>query len=190
MRTLTLPIVPLFFLACGREPVAPDISPTFDIGNAPTQSGIVARAGWPTFIVWRVPAAGLAVTLGVDAAEWCSSPGTADATIVTYADKELIDRIVSVGHDTDIPTQVWEHWSGETWGAICARILTGTLPLATGVSHYVSTANDLFGTGVGSDVAMATLHGLLTRPSGGQAVFHFRMQWRQGVLVQLEASLR
>lgn len=191
MRRLALFLVPLLFLACERQPAAPDAAnaPSFGISNAPPMSGIVVRNGFPEVPVFGDPSAGLTVVQGVDARVVCTRFDPADWHIDTYADKQLRDRIVTIGQDKDIPTQVWSY-GGPTHETICAMVLGGAEPLATGVARFVYVSNDLFGTGRGNDVTNADSHGLLTRPDGSQAVFHLKVRFTQGAPTNVTISLR
>jgi hypothetical protein len=169
MRRFALTLTPLLLLACDRAPVAPDagpnVAPTFNIENAPLESGIVVRAGYPVAGLRLDPETQLALAIGMGAKEICS--GAPFYSFLTWADKIIRDQWVTVGQGTDIPTEVWDASQG--WD--CPSIMAGE-PLATGVSRNVSTIN--FGTGIQT----WTAHGFLTRQNGEKAIFHWRFRFR------------
>lgn len=188
MRRIALTLVPLLFLACDRAPVAPDagpdLGPTFNIENAPLESGIVMRDGYPVGALMRDPDTQLGLAIGRTAKEACS--GTPRYYLQTWADKVLADRLVSMAQGTDVPTEVWDASQG--WD--CATILAGE-PLASGVSDVVVTNNDLFNSGQMNRVVMWRAHGILARANGENAVA--RWQWRynenQGGVTNLSITL-
>jgi hypothetical protein len=176
MRRFALTLAPLLLLACDRAPVAPvagpNVEPTFNIANAPLESGIVVRAGWPVAGYRLDPETQLGLAIGMGAKEICS--GASFYSFLTWADKLLRDRLVTIGQGTDIPTEVWD----ASLGLDCPSIMAGE-PLATGVSQNVSTINNLAGL---SDrvprIQTWTAHGILTRQNGEKAIFHWRFRFR------------
>jgi hypothetical protein len=177
--------------ATAPRPGTPAMAPSFAIGNAPPQSGIVMRAGFPAPLIWGVPSAGLEVVMGVDAGEFCAlwpDPSGATFSIMTFADKILFDRVLTIGQESDVPTQVWAYGGGDL-DAFCAMVLSGAGPLATGVTRGVQFFSDLSGTGKGSDIFMWNYHGFLTLADGSQAVFAFQMHWSQFAPTQVTVSL-
>lgn len=187
-------------IACSEQSTSPQAgtanAPTFNISNAPSQSGIVVRSGFYDILIWGVPSAGLEVMMGADAAAFCTlwnggvgDPSPSFVSVMTYADKVLFDRVLTVGQDREVATQVWPYASGGLEG-FCTMVLGGAEPLATGVTRGVQFFSDLGGTGHGADVNFWDYHGLLTRPDGGQAVFSFQMHWLQGVPTRVTARLR
>lgn len=172
------------------------VAPSFDISNAPPQSGIVVRTGYSDILIWGVPSAGLEVIMGADAAAFCTlwnggagDPSPSFVSIMTYADKALFDRVLTVGQDREAATQVWPY-AGGGLEEFCGAVLGGARPLATGVTRGLQFFSDLGGSGNGADVNMWNYHGLLTRPDGSQAVFAFQMHWRQGAPTKVTASLQ
>ena len=176
---------------------APAAAPTFDISNATPQSGVVLRSQWADVLIWGVPSAGLEVVMGTDAKEFCElwdggngDPSPAFLSIMTYADKVLFDRVLTIGQDSHAATQVWPYGGGSL-DTFCPMVLApGAEPLATGVTRGVQFFSDLNGTGNGADISLWNYHGLLTRPDGSQAVFRFQMHWREWVPTIVSASLR
>jgi hypothetical protein len=178
------------------QPGTSAVTPSFDISNAPPQSGIVVRTGYSDILIWGVPSAGLEVMMGADAAAFCTlwdggagDPSPSFVSVMTYADKVLFDRVLTVGQDREAATQVWPDAGGGLEG-FCAMVLGGAEPLATGVTRGAQFFSDLGGTGHGADVNHWDYHGILTRPDGSQAVFSFQMHWLQGVPTKVTASLR
>jgi hypothetical protein len=185
MRRATLLLVPLFLFACDREPVAPDITPTLDIANAPEESGIVVRYGTALGFNLGDPAADLVAFMGWDIVNWCAGDNPGYGAQVR-AEKEIMEgyRSVMLGTAADLKTSVWRlsEIAAATWSAICAKI-AATEPLATGFSSAVYTDNAF----VGYDYVTNAnpygwrYHGLLVRPDGTGASFsghHFWM-WDQ-----------
>jgi hypothetical protein len=189
MRRIALTLAPLLLLACDRAPVAPDggpnVDPTFNIANAPLESGIVVRGGWPVGALMRDPETQLGLALGIGAVEYCS--GTPIYYLQTWADKELADRIVTNAQGTDVPTEVWDAPPGN-WN--CAAIMAGE-PLAAGVSHVIATNNDLYNSGEMNRVVHWRAHGILTRQNGDKAVARWQWRWNenQGGLTELSITL-
>ena len=162
--------------------------PSFNISNAPAQTGVVLRSQWPGGVIWGVESEGLLVFLGADARDACVSYLTygdpfTDATwsIITYADKILFDRVLTNAQTTDVPTQVWAY-SGGHLDALCPSIAGGAEPLATGVTR----GNQFFG----DKTLLFNYHGLLTRSDDSQAVFAFQLQFREGEPTKVTISLR
>lgn len=187
-------------VACTEQATAPQArtpaTPAFDIANAPPETGIVVRSTWNDILIWSVPAAGLEVMVGADATAFCTlwdggagDPSPSFVSFMTYADKVLFDRILTVGQDREAATQVWPYADGTLEG-FCAMVLGGAEPLATGVTRGLQFFSDLGGTGRGADINHWNYHGLLSRPDGSRAVFAFQMHWRQGAPTKVTASLR
>lgn len=198
-RLLAVLALGALVVACSEQATFPQTetpatAPTFDISNAPPQTGVVLRAAYPTILIWGVPAAGLEVALHADGREFCQQyPDNIDPStwsIMTFADKVLFDRILTTGQAHDVPTQVWPYSGEETPESFCAMVLGGAEPLATGVTRGSQFYSDLNGTGNGADIWLWNYHGLLTRPDGSQAVFSFQVHWRQGAPTRVSASLR
>ncbi len=186
-------------VACSEQATAPQArtpaAPSFDIANAPPETGIVVRSAWNDILIWGVPSAGLEVVMGADAAEFCElwdnwngDPSPSFNSIMTWADKVLFDRILTIGQDREVATQVWPYGGGalETF---CPMVLGGAEPLATGVTKGLQFSSDLGGTGRGADVNHQSYHGLLTRADGSQAVFKYQMHWLEGQPTKVTASL-
>ncbi len=197
LAVLTLGAV---LVACSDQATAPQgrtpATPAFDIANAPPETGIVVRSAWNDILIWSVPAAGLEVVMGADAAEFCElwdnwngDPSPSFNSIMTWADKVLFDRALTVGKDAEAATQVWPYADGTLEG-FCAMVLGGASPLATGTTRGVQFVSDIGGTGRGADLNHWSYHGLLTRPDGSQAVFAFQMHWREWAPTKVTASLR
>ena len=134
--------------------------------------------------------------MGADAAAFCTlwnggagDPSPSFVSVMTYADKALFDRVLTVGQDREAATQVWPLAGGGLEG-FCGMVLGGAEPLATGVTQGVQFFSDLGGTGHGADVNFWAYHGLLTRPDGSQAVLSFQMHWLNGAPTKVTASLR
>jgi len=189
MRRIALTLTPLVLLACDRAPVAPDagpnVEPTFNIENAPLESGIVVRGEWPMGSFMMDPETQLGLAIGMTAKEFCS--GTPRYFLQTWADKELAGRIVTMAQGTDVPTEVWDASPGN-W--TCEAILAGE-PLASGVSDVVVTNNDLFNSGHRGRVVQWRAHGILTQPNGEKAVVRWQWRWNenQGGLTELSITL-
>ena len=188
-RLAILAVAPLLLLACDRAPTAPDArpnpDPTFNIANAPLESGIVVRGGFPVGTLMRDSETQLGLALGIGAKEFCS--GAPIYYLQTWADKELADRIVTNAQGTDVPTEVWDG-SSSNWN--CDAILAGE-PLASGASDVVATFNDLLNTNPVNRVISWRAHGILMRSGGDEAVFHWRWRWNenQGGLTELSITL-
>ena len=183
-------------VACSEQATSPQpatpASPAFDIGNAPPQSGIVLRDGAPFFVLWGFPSEGFEVAIGVDAREFCAlwpDPWGAEFSIVTRADKELVDRLMSRFQGTDVTTGVWPYGYGDP-AIFCAQVNGGAEPFATGVTRVSQFSSDWNGTGGQRWVDMIKSHGILTRPDGTRAVFNFQFQIRQWELTKATASLK
>ncbi len=186
-------------VACSEQATAPQARTaavsTFNIANAPPETGIVVRSAWNDILIWGVPSAGLEVMMGADAKTFCTlwdggngDPSPSFVSFMTYADKGLFDRVLTVGQDREAATQVWPYVDGDL-GAFCTMVLGGTEPLATGVTRGVQFFSDMGGSGRGADINLWTYHGLLTRPDGSKAVFAFQMHWRQWDPTKVTASL-
>ena len=194
MRRLALFLVPLLLLACDRQPAAPDAAstPTFDIGNAPPQSGIVLRNGEPFFFLWGFPSENFEVAIGADAREFCAGwpdPWGAEFSIVTRAHKQLVDRLMSRFQGRDVTTGVWPYGYRDM-AIFCAQINGGAEPFATGVTRVSEFASDWWYEGDPRQVDLIMSHGFLTRPDGRRAIFNLQMQLRQGELTKVTASLK
>lgn len=188
--------------ACSEQATSPrtqatlsSAEPAFNIDNAPTETGVVVRSAWNDILIWGVPSAGLEVVMGADATDFCTlwdggagDPSPSFVSIMTWADKVLFDRILTIGQDREVATQVWPYGGGELQ-TFCAMVLGGAEPLATGVTKGHQFSSDLGGTGRGADVNHQNYHGLLTRPDGSQAVFKYQMYWHEGQPTKVTASL-
>lgn len=178
-------LVPLLLLACDRQPVAPDITPSLDIANAPEESGIVVRYGTPLGFYLADGAADLVAFMGWDIAAWCAGDEFEWGAQVR-AEKEIMDgyRSVLLAKATDLETSVWRlsEINAASWPAICTKI-AATNPLATGFSSALYTDNSF----VGYDYLTNAnpygwrYHGRLVRPDGRGASFsgHHLWMWDQ-----------
>jgi hypothetical protein len=184
-------------VACSEQATSPQSTtpagaPTFDISNAPPQSGIVLREGRPIFILWGFPSEGFEVAIGVDAREFCAGwpdPWGAEFSVVTWADKQLVDRLMTHMQGRDVTTGVWPYGYRDP-AIFCAQINGGAAPFATGVTRVSLFSSDWYGTGDQRWVDMIKSHGILTRPDGSRAVFNFQMQMRQWEFTKVTASLK
>ena len=197
-KMLAFPALLAALTACKDQPVAPQAEPfavtqataAVGIANAPTETGIVLRSAWSDILIWSVPSAGLEVVMGADAAAFCTlwdggsgDPSPSFNSTITFADKVLFDRILTVGQDREAATQVWPYANGELQG-FCDMVLGGAAPLATGTTRGIQFSSDFDGTN-----NHWNYHGFLTRPDGSKAVFKFQMQWREWETTTLSASL-
>lgn len=197
-RSLAVLALGAALVACSEQATSPrsraPATPAFDIANAPGETGIVVRPVWNDILIWEAPSSGLEVVVGADAKEFCTlwdggagDPSPSFVSFMTYADKVLFDRILTVGQDREAATQVWPYVDG--LGAFCTNVLGGAEPLATGVTRGMGFFSDIGGTGRGADINLWKYQGLLTRPDGSKAVFAFQMHWRQGQPTKVTASL-
>ena len=195
-RLLAVLALGAVLVACSEQATSPQpatpASPAFDISNAPPQSGIVLRNGIPFFVLWGFPSEDFEVAIGVDAREFCAGwpdPWGAEFSIVTRADKELVDRLMSRFQGRDVTTGVWPYGYRDP-AIFCAQVNGGAEPFATGVTRVSQFSSDWVGTGDQRWVDMIRSHGILTRPDGSRAIFNFQMQMRQAEFTKVTASLK
>ena len=166
MRRAILLLVPLFLFACDRQPVAPEVSPTVDIGNAPAQTGIVVRGDYSDGYYFFDSKSNLTAFVGVDIVQFCTDYSSLENG--PWADKELRDRIVTLGQGRDLQTSVW---AGD-FGFDCA-VIEASSPVATGFADMNLTYSDLLGSAEHASTAVSiTAHGILEWVGGGKAIFH------------------
>lgn len=174
MRRLVFTLVPLL-LACERQPVAPDVSPSFDFANAPDFTGIVVRGEAVGGASWPDPEKNLRITIGFDPVELCADPMAFDLLI--FASKNLpIDRTNMLLELNDARIAVWP-FSGNS----CASYRT-VAPLATGYGDLVATNNDYpFGSAnANTHTRGLSAHGTLAWTADGspaQVSGHLRVVW-------------
>ena len=195
-RSLALLALGAVLVACSEQATSPQsatpVSPAFDIGNAPPQSGIVLRDGAPFFVLWGFPSEDFEVALGVDAREFCAGwpdPWGAEFSIVPRADKELVDRLMSRFQGRDVTTGVWPYGYRDP-AIFCAQVNGGAEPFATGVTRVSQFASDWNYSGGQRWVDNITSHGFLTRPDGSRAVFNLQLRFRQSEFFKATASLK
>lgn len=134
MRRAMLFLVPLVLLACDRQPVAPDVTPTLGIADGPAQSGIVTRVADGALVGWFVsdPETQLVLLLGVSAADFC------DGAPYTIDEADL-----QIGRPPSDEGRFVIRVSGPAQATVWAR---GTAcvapPIATGEVSYRETDND------------------------------------------------
>ena len=180
-------------VACSEQATNPQtrtaaIAPMSDISNAPAQSGIVVRYGFPTGVIWEDASTGLVAWMGTDAYALCADhvddPWNADWSIVTYADRVRFGQFMGeLGQARDVPTQVFEYGGGHL-PEMCASVLAGAELLASGVSQGTQVFDRDWSTGIFS------YHGILTRPDGSRAVFHFSLQFKKNVQTKVSVTLK
>jgi hypothetical protein len=176
MRKLLIASCLLAFAACGEgvQPTAPEVpdtpQPAFNFGNNPDAGPIILRSELGGAFGLRDPGSGLQVWFMIDPVGVCTGPWASDAI-----DQQIVDvpdeanRIIRLRHGKDVQTSVWPNF-----GFNCG-LFTSTTPLATGVSSFVWTDNDVnIGQNPDSENSNAygwTAHGLLTDPGGAQVQF-------------------
>jgi hypothetical protein len=136
MRCAGLLLIPLFALACDQEPVAPDITPTFDITNGPAESGIITRGQDVYAVFWADATTGLSVTFGVDNLEFCS--GVIDFDFVPVKDANLASGRVVRLQTGMTRASVWGFTTFD-----CA-LFTTEEPVASGEAKVQYTDNDVY----------------------------------------------
>ncbi len=170
-------------VACAEQsPVDPPeratvAAPTFGIGNAPDQTGVVYRgsAGW--WLRFDDAATGWSITFGLNLPEACT--GTAVFDELQWADKDL-----PVEFFRDNSLNVFESAYTAVWpfhGFDC-DLYTTVEPIATGYSRMVWTDNDWTGSpNPNSNTWGWMAHGSLTWADGtaAQLAFHRRFVWHK-----------
>jgi hypothetical protein len=184
MRKLIATTLMLALAACGEgvqttAPESPDApQPAFNFANNPDAGGIITRDEMGLGLFQRDSKTQLQVVLGIDIAEFCGgvwAPDLVARQIVDVPDEA--NRIVRLLHGTDVRTSVWPNF-----GFNCG-LFTTTTPLATGLSKFVHTDNDVFiffnPDNKNSNAYGWTAHGVLADPAGDKAPFsaHRRCQW-------------
>jgi len=186
MRRAVLLLVPLLLLACDRQPVAPDISPTFDIANAPEESGIVVRAEIPTGLGLAYPPGDLYAFIGIDLADFCDDLNFT-GELVFMATKNMMEGYRAVALiKGELEASVWrrsEIFAGAaTWWDVCDNI-AATEPLATGPVSVLYRDNSYVGYEylTNANPYGWSYHGSLVRPDGTKAAFsgHHFWYWNQ-----------
>ena len=190
---LLLTFVAFVAVSCDQQPLETSQQPTttgltFNIANAPPQSGIVVREDYEVATFYVDLESGLSVSIGVDPFEFCTGPAEFD--FVTF--QTAIHRD---GRQID-------HGMGELRAVVHpfttfdCDLFTTVEPLATGMATIVSTDNDLFGTAPGDKNANAwglTGHGTLVTPGGEfvQLSFNYRARYNnsQGYKEVVKVSL-
>ena len=184
MRKLLVASFLIAFAACGEgvQTTAPEIpdtpQPAFNFANGPDAAGIITRDGMGLGLIGRDSNTQLQVVLGVDLVEFCGGVWAPDLVARQITDvPDEANRIVRILHGTDVRTSVWPNF-----GFNCP-LFTTTTPLATGLSKFVHTDNDVnifFNPDSKNSNAYGwTAHGVLTDPSGAKAPFsaHLRCHW-------------
>ena len=141
------------------------VAPTFNFLNGPASAGIVLRYETPFAVSWADPESGLRATVGFDTDEYCAN--IIDFDIVAVQDVDLpTGRLLGPVQGDDMQTAVWP------FTAFDCALFTTVEPLATGVSEFRLTDNDVFGTVVNNANAWGwRTHGALTLASGDKAQF-------------------
>ena len=184
MRRLLVASFVLALAACDDRvqitaPEVPDTpQPAFNFGNNTDAGPIVFRTTAGGAFGLRDPESGLQVWFMIDPVGICTGPWASD-----QVDRQIVDvpdeanRIIRLYHGKDVTTSVWPNF-----GFNCG-LFTTTTPLATGLSRFVWTDNDvdiLFNPDSKNSNAYGwTAHGVLTDPAGDKAPFsaHRRCQW-------------
>lgn len=179
MRKAALLLVPLFLLACDREPVAPDTIANFDAADAPpVTSGIVVRHDGHFLLSVADPDSDLWAFIGIDIYDVCDDfLYTRD--VIPVHDLFLTGRRIQLAKSDDARTSVWRLSAidGPDLPATCANI-AATEPLAVGLSHVLYADNAVL-----TDVAPYAnpygwrFNGLLTGADGTKSAFSGHIFW-------------
>jgi len=163
MRRAALLLIPLFVLACDREPVAPDITPTFDDHAPPVESGIVLRGERFDAWTWADSETGLRVTIGFDVLEYCAN--VFDFELVPFQAAFLPSDRLLVREAGPMHAAVWGFTAFE-----CDRF-TSEQPVATGEVRFRTTDNDFSLTGRNNVNAYGVMaNGVIGLTDGGTAM--------------------
>jgi hypothetical protein len=175
---ILLTLVAFVAVSCDQQPLETSQQPTttgltFNIANAPPQSGIVVRADYTAASLFVDPESGLGALLGVDPVEFCTGPAEFDFVSFQTA-------IQRDGRQVDHGMGEWRAFVYPFTTFDCGLFLT-VEPLATGMATVVSTDNDLYGIAPGDKNANAwgqTGHGTLVTPGGESVQFSFKYRAR------------
>ncbi|MHC4092009.1 MAG: hypothetical protein ACYSVY_17365 [Planctomycetota bacterium] len=176
MRKLLVASFLIAVAACGEgvQTTAPEIpdtpQPAFNFGNNPDAGPIIIRDEVGGGFGLRDSESGLQVYFMFDPVGVCTGPWASD-----LVDRQIVDvpdeanRIIRLYHGKDVTTSVWPNF-----GFNCG-LFTTTTPLATGLSTFVWTDNDvdiLFNPDSKNSNAYGWIaHGVLTDPGGAKAPF-------------------
>jgi hypothetical protein len=178
--------------SCQDAPVEPAematvAAPSFGIGNAPDQTGVVYRGAGGWWEVFNDPATGWAVTFGINLPEAC----TGDAV---FAELQWADKDLPVEFFRDNSLNIAESAYTVVWPFTVAfqvedcELYTTVEPVATGYSDLVWTDNDLFGSdNPNSNTWGWMAHGTLAWADGTPAhfSFHRRLVWHKDAPAKL-----